>query len=192
VVGDEVHNWPADAVEVGRVVGAWGIKGAIKVQPFSAAPEALFSSKRWYLAAPDAPRTSPLKQAHQFQWPRLLRIAQARTQGDAIVATVHELTDRDLAQSLAGARVHVPRASFPSTGDDEFYWVDLIGLPVLNRAGVDLGVVQSLQETGPHCVLRLSSSDAQGQPRMIPFVAAYVDEVSLAQRCIRVDWPADY
>ena len=45
--------WPQDAVEVGRVSGAWGIKGWIKVQPFAADPQALFSSRRWFLLPPE-------------------------------------------------------------------------------------------------------------------------------------------
>lgn len=199
VVGDEVQRWPEDAVEVGRVVGAWGIKGGLKVQAHAATPEALFSSKRWYLAAPASPLRDGASVAggrpnsvSTTQFPRLLRIASAREHGDGIVAFVHELADRTQAESLIGARVHVPRSSFPTPGIDEYYWVDLLGLVVFNRAGDNFGEVVALHETGPHCVLRLSSLNADGQPRMIPFVAAYVDAVDLAQRRINVDWPADY
>src|SRR3954466_16416940 len=42
-------SWPEDAIEVGRILGAWGIKGGIKVLPFAAEPEALFAAKRWFL-----------------------------------------------------------------------------------------------------------------------------------------------
>ena len=45
---------PADAIEVGRVLGAWGVKGGIKVKPFSSDPQALFSSKRWFLEPSEA------------------------------------------------------------------------------------------------------------------------------------------
>ena len=47
--GLEAAELPADAIEVGRIADAWGIKGWFKVLPYSASPEALFSSKRWYL-----------------------------------------------------------------------------------------------------------------------------------------------
>jgi 16S rRNA processing protein RimM len=46
-------------------------------------------------------------------------------------------------QSAAGARMFVPRSSFPATRQDEYYWVDLIGLQVVNREGVALGQVRS-------------------------------------------------
>ena len=64
---------PADAVEVGRVLGAWGVKGGIKVKPFAADPQALFSTKRWYLQASEVPRPGPAPVTR----PLLLRVVQA-------------------------------------------------------------------------------------------------------------------
>lgn len=183
----EAAPWPTDAVEVGRVSGAWGVKGALRVVPFSGAPEALFSSKRWFVAPPEDAVPGRARPG-----PRLLRIVQAREQGGAVVATVDELDDRDVAQAMSGWRIAVSRASFPTPGNEEFYWVDLIGCEVLNRQAEPLGQVESLLETGPHCVLRLSSRDGEGQPRLVPFVSAYVDNVDVAARRIVVDWPLDY
>ena len=51
--------FPDDAVEVGRILGAWGVKGWLKVQPFSADPKALFSARRWFLKPPEGPGSSP-------------------------------------------------------------------------------------------------------------------------------------
>lgn len=175
---------PADAIEVGRVLGAWGVKGGIKVKPFSSDPQALFSSKRWFLEPSEA------KPGHQV--PPLLRVVSAREQGDAVVATIHDLTDRDLAQALAGARIFIARSSFPTPDEDEFYWVDLIGLDARNRADVVLGRIVGLVETGPHCVLRVQPADEKAEEILIPFVAAYVDRVDLAGATVHVDWEADY
>ena len=180
---------PADAVEVGRILGAWGIKGGIKVKPFAANPQALFSSKRWYLQPADPPRPAP---PHGPPLPPLLRVLQAREHGDGVVATAQELPDRSAAEALQGARVFVSRASFPTPDDGEFYWVDLIGMSVHNREEALLGNVVGLLETGPHCVLRVQGADAKADEVLIPFVAAYVDQVDLPGRCLRVDWQADY
>jgi 16S rRNA processing protein RimM len=88
----------------------------------------------------------------------------------------------------------VSRASFPKAGKDEYYWVDLIGLDVINRQEEALGVVKELLSTGAQTVLVLEYTEADGKPqeRMIPFVAAYVDDVDLKVRHIRVDWQKDY
>jgi 16S rRNA processing protein RimM len=181
--------WPDDAVEVARVLGAWGIKGGIKLKPFASDPQALFSSKRWFVAAPEGagPRA-----AGAPALPRLLRIVTAREQGDTVVATAQELPDRDAAEAMKGARIFVSRASFPTPAEGEFYWVDLIGLTVVDRQGRCLGTVGGLIETGPHCVLSVQGDDAERAPTLIPFVDAYVDRVDREARRIVVDWGDDY
>jgi len=178
---------PEDAVEVGRIHDAWGVKGWFKVLPHSASPEALFSSKRWYLQPPE----KAAKPA--FAGTVLLRIREAREHSDSVVASAQEIDDRTAAEALKGARIFIPRSSFPSTSEDEYYWVDLIGLEVVNREGVVLGTVKDLMATGPQTVL-VVGYDEGGKPaeRMIPFVAAYVDQVDLPGRRVTVDWQADY
>jgi len=182
----EPAELPADAIEVGRIADAWGIKGWFKVLPYSADPEALFSSKRWYLQPAE-------KGAKTFSGTRKLAILEAKEHSDTVVATAQDVDDRDAAEALRGARIFVARSSFPSTANDEYYWVDLIGLDVVNREGVALGTVRELLSTGPQTVLVLAcEQDGKPHERMIPFVSAFVDEVDLAARRIRVDWQADY
>lgn len=184
--------WPDDAVEVGRIIGAWGVKGWIKVLPFAADPQALFSSKRWFLKPPEEPR--PLRPAGASPYPDLLKVAESREHGDGVVARIHDVADRNRAEALRGARIFIGRSSFPTAGSDEFYWVDLIGLSVVNREDQTLGTVTGLIDTGAHSVLRVLPEGGKGEAdeRLIPFVAQYIDEVSLEARRIRVDWGLDY
>jgi 16S rRNA processing protein RimM len=185
-LGLESAELPADAVEVGRIADAWGIKGWFKVLPYSASPEALFSSKRWFLQPAE-------RGAKTFVGTVLLKIKEAKDHSDAVVATSNDIPDRNAAELLKGARIFVSRASFPTPETDEYYWVDLIGLAVVNREGVDLGHVRELLHTGPQTVLVLAyEEDAKPKERMIPFVSAYIDTVDLAGRRITVDWQADY
>jgi len=184
--------WPEDAVEVGRIVDAFGVKGWIKIEPFSPDPQALFSSRRWFLSAPQAQQGTRRESA--VAWPSVLRIAEVREHGEMVVARAAEIADRDAARALRGGRVFVSRASFPTADPDEFYWVDLIGLQVVNRQGAVLGTVAGLLDTGPHSVLRITppSSEAEADERLIPFVAAYIDEVNMNEQRITVDWGVDY
>jgi 16S rRNA processing protein RimM len=179
---------PDDAVEVARIVGAWGVKGWLKVMPHSAQPEALFSSKRWYLQPSD-------RGPQAFTGCLLLRVREAREHGGGVVAQVQDIQDKDAADALKGARVFVARSSFPTAADDEFYWVDLIGLAVVNREGVELGTVRELMSTGPQTVLVIEQPGVAGDKpveRMVPFVSAFVDAVDLPGRRITVDWQPDY
>jgi 16S rRNA processing protein RimM len=197
-VGDPV--WPEDAVEVGRILDAWGIKGAFKVKPFASDPQALFSSRRWFLKPPESEahkRPATVASAAAAAIPQVLKVSSAKEHGDVLVVQSHEVPDRTAAEALRGARVFVSRTSFPTPDPDEYYWVDLIGLSVVNLDGDMLGTVAGLLDTGPHSVLRVAP-DTGGKPpveadeRLIPFVAAYVRDVSLAERRITVDWGLDY
>lgn len=184
--GLEPAELPADGIEVGRIAGAWGIQGWFKVIPHSASPEALFSSRRWFLQG-------IAKGAGVLPGAVLLRIREVKDHSGAIVAAAHDIADRDAAEALRGAAIFVARSSFPTAGPDEHYWVDLIGLQVVNREGQDLGVVRDLLATGPQTVLVLEQDvDGKPQERMIPFVSAYVDSVDQEARRITVDWQPDY
>ncbi len=184
--------WPDDAVEVGRILDAWGVKGWIKVQPFASDPQALFSSRRWFIKPPEATAAARPPGLPAGVLPTLLKITQAKDHGGVVVAQAQEVDDRAAAEALRGARVFVGRSSFPTAGTDEYYWVDLIGLAVVNRQGEALGEVVGLLDTGAHSVLRVRPAEPQAEERLIPFVAAYVDDVSLADKRITVDWGLDY
>ena len=198
-------QWPVDAVEVGKIVDAWGIKGWLRVQPFASDPQALFSSRRWFIKPPENHGVQrPGSAVSSF--PSLLKITQAKEHGDGVVAQAQGVESRNDAEALRGARVFVGRSSFPTAGKDEYYWVDLIGLTVVNRQAQTLGTVVGLLDTGPHSVLRVAPGDAASLPqaaaaetkaatedeRLIPFVSAYVDDVNLPLRRITVDWGLDY
>lgn len=171
---------------VGRILDAWGIKGGLKVQAYSADADALFSAKRWYLVS-TGPK--PVRV--------VLAVRSVREQGEGIVAMAEGVDDRNAAEALRGHEIHVARSEFPRTPDGEYYWVDLIGLDVVNRESQALGRIIGLIDTGPHAVLRVLPPGVEApakpdQERLIPFVAAFVDDVDLAAKQIKVDWGLDY
>jgi 16S rRNA processing protein RimM len=128
--------------------------------------------------------------------PLLLQVKEVKEHSDTVVACAQGVDDRNAAESLRGARIFVPRSSFPQAAEGEYYWVDLIGLQVVNREGLDLGQVRDLMSTGPQTVLVIEAApEAEGGKaveRMIPFVAAFVDGVDLPGKRITVDWQPDY
>jgi 16S rRNA processing protein RimM len=193
-MSDDTLNWPTDVVEVAKIGEAWGILGWVRIHPYAADAQAVFAAKQWFLKAPEGrPRPSGAPAL-----PPVLNIAQIKVHGDGVVATATEVVGRTAAEALRGVSVFVSRASFPAVRTDEYYWIDLIGLTVVNRAGEELGTVDDLLDTGPHSVLQvvLAGVDADGRParteRLIPFVAAYIDAVSLADKRIVADWGLDY
>ena len=196
--------WPEDAHEVGRIGEAWGLKGWFRIHPYAVEASALLATRLWHLQ----PSTSAaaLPPAASARIPAVLEIREAKGHGDGLVATARGIDDRNGAEALRGARIFVGRASFPQAGKDEFYWTDLIGLSVINRDKVTLGTVVGLIENGPQSVLRVQAAtnagagigastdgpDAASTERLIPFVAAFIDDVDLTTRTIAVDWGLDY
>ena len=186
-------TWPEDALEVGRIGDAWGIKGWFKVSAYAPQPEVLLSARRWYLRPADNDIA-----ARSAQVPPVLSVRESRLHGDSLVASARDIDDRAAAETLRGARIFIGRSAFPTPQADEFYWADLIGLDVVNRDGAFLGAVIDLIDTGAQSVLRVGLAEAgqadddHNPERLIPFVSAYVDTVDLPARRITVDWGLDF
>ena len=160
---------------MGRVVAPYGVKGWIKVAPFSAAPDALTRFPRWRIDGPDG-------------WQEA-EVAEATVHGANVIARLAGYGDRDSAAKLRGREVGVGREALPAAGQNEYYWADLVGLKVVNGAGEPLGTVTALFSNGAHDVMRV---DAEVGERLVPFVAAVVRSVDLAARRIEVDWGLDW
>ena len=164
---------------MGRVLAPFGIKGWIKARPFSAVPAALLDHELWWLG----------KDEQGDDW-REFRVVNARLHAGTLVAELEGFATRESAMSLRGAWIGVPRAALPKIRAGEFYRSELSGLAVVNRQGEALGRVVGFLDTGAHPVLRLIAED--GSERLIPWVAAYVDEVDSAAGRIQVDWQRDF
>ncbi len=185
---------PDDAVELGRIQDAWGVKGWVRIHPHSADTSALLASSDWYLQPPEARFARGFS---AFSGHVQVHVAEIKTHSDGIVARLDGVDDRSAAEGLKGVRISVPRSAFPPAADGEYYWVDLIGLAVVNREGVHLGVVRDLMPTGPNSVLVMEYTETVDgvdttAERMVPFVAAYIDDVDLKARRITADWQTDY
>ena len=92
---------------------------------------------------------------------------------------------------LRGCDVAVPRADFGAAGEGEHYWVDLIGLEVVDLGGKSLGKVNGLFESGETDVLVVKGKDGEKE-YMIPFIAMYVKDVDRGAKRITVEWGEDY
>ena len=185
---------PDDAVELGRIQDAWGIKGWVRILPHSADTSALIASSSWYLQPPEARFARGFS---AFSGAVCVTVLEVKAHADGLVAQLQGVDDRNGAEALKGVRLLLPRSAFPATPEGEYYWIDLIGLSVVNREGVDLGVVRDLMPTGPTSVLVLEYTETvdgaeQTAERMIPFVAAYIDDVDKTRRVITADWQPDY
>ncbi len=165
---------------VGHVLDAWRLDGSIKVAPYSSDASALLAAREWWFDVRGAVRS--------------FEVFATKAHGSTVTARLVGIVDRDAAEALKGGRISVQRRWFPVTDDGEFYWIDLIGLAVVNRDDVSLGTVADLMDNGAHqnLVVRQAGEDGKTNERLIPFVDAYVSTVDMVGRRIVVDWQPDY
>lgn len=172
---------PSDLVLVGYVSGAYGLNGWIRVTPFSTSADALLGAKVWWFDKPTL---------------RDVDVMQAKLHSGDVVVQLMGVADRNAAEALKGMSIQIPRSHFPALSDGEFYWVDLIGLSVVNLQGESIGVVHDMMDNGAHPILRVSPAVLldQIQPTeiLIPFVDQFVKTVDQQTKIVTVDWGLDY
>ena len=163
---------PDGRVCVGRIAGAHGIRGWVRITSYTEEPEGV---------AAYGP-VSDEKGERMFEL-EIMRMAKAQ-----VVARIPGVTDRNAAEALRGMRLFVPRAALPQPDSDEFYFEDLIGLAVETAAGVSLGRVLSVQDFGTGPLLEVGHT--RGATVLVPFTRDVVPVVDLAAGRIEIDPPA--
>ncbi len=162
-------------VVVGKVAGVFGVRGWIKVISYTEPRDRILTYSPWTLEHGGRRETR--------------NVIGGRGHGTGIVAELEGCTDRDVAAALNGAVISVDRARLPPVNAGEYYWADLVGLSVVTTAGVELGQVTELFETGANDVLVVRGE----RERLIPFIRGQViQDIDLKTRQIRVDWDPDF
>ena len=120
---------------------------------------------------------------------RELSGARGRESPKGLVAVFPDVEDRDAAEAMRGTDVYVPRSALPPASADEYYWVDLEGLRVVNLEGVEFGRVSHLFSTGANDVVVVHGE----RERMIPFLQPdYITAIDFDAGLMTVDWDADF
>jgi 16S rRNA processing protein RimM len=159
---------------MGRIVGPFGVKGWVKVKTFTERPETLGAFPRWLVQTPAG-------------WEeKALEDYEVHSKGP--VAKLGGCDDREAALRLRERDVAVPRGALGEAGEGAIFWVDLVGLAVVDASGKALGNVEGLFESGETSVLVVAGTTR----RLIPFVPDYVKSVDRDARRILVDWKAEY
>ena len=153
-----------DLIQVGRVAGAFGVRGEVRITSFTAEPTALVDYKA--LLREDG---SPA-----------LTLISGRDAKGSIVARAKEIETREQAEALRGLKLYIPRAALPAPDEDEFYVTDLVGLAVVTAEGEPLGTVKAVQDFGAGDLLEITPPEG-GSTWYLPFTREAVPEVRIAQ-----------
>lgn len=163
------------AVVVGRVSGAFGVRGWVKAVSFTDPPLNLAAYRPWILRRCDAELR--------------VDVLEGREHGSSVVVRLQGVETREQAEALKGFEVTVRRSQLPPPAPGEYYRVDLIGLRVTNLEGVEFGEVVDVMETGANDVLVVRGD----RERLVPFVQGeFVKSVNLAESRMVVDWDPEF
>ncbi|SDG06586.1 16S rRNA processing protein RimM [Limimonas halophila] len=159
---------------LGVVVGAHGVRGSVRIKPFTGEPEAVGAY---------GPVTDESGR-HRYE------LTVHGTHKGTVLAGIAGVRDRDAALALKGTRLYVDRAKLPEPAeDDTFYHADLIGLPVEDTAGRSLGTVAAVHDHGAGDILEIAGPD--GAARLLPFTRDVVPTVDIAGGRIVADPPVE-
>ena len=163
-------------VTLGRISGAYGVRGWVKVYSETSPRENILAYAPWDL----------VRAGHRQR----VEVEDGRPQGRILVARLEGCADRDAAEALVGSEIQVPRSRLPDDlAPGEYYWADLVGLRVETLEGVELGRIERLFETGANDVIVVAGE----RERLLPYVwQQVVHEVDLAAGVMRVDWDPDF
>ena len=160
-------------VVVGRVAGAHGIGGLLRIISFTRPAENLLSYSPWSLL-------------QDGTWREVALCLEAPRRHDSgFLCRVGGVADREGAAALRGVLIGVPESALPESGPDEYYWRDLIGLEVFTVAGDLLGRIENLMATGANDALVVSDGASE---KLIPFIGPVIKNVDLDRSVIVVDW----
>ena len=173
---EQLEQW----VPVGKVNGLFGVKGWIKVFSDTQPRENILTYSPWYLK-------------NKGVWQEF-KLLEGKAHGKGVIAHLSGCTDRDVAAELVGLEIAIKREQLPKPSPGEYYWSDLKGLKVINLEGIELGIVDSMFETGANDVMVVSGKGKKDKrEHLIPFLTeSTVHEVNVKQGFITVDWDEDF
>ena len=152
-----------DLIAVGRICGSHGIRGQLRLHSYSGNLETLHALQEVVFQLPGGEKCR-------------FRLKRAVLHGTRILLTVEGVDTIEDAERLAGAELLVQQDQLPETGDDEYYWKDLIGLSVVTCDGVTLGKITRIMETGANDVYLVKNGK---QEYLIPAIADVIQRVDL-------------
>jgi 16S rRNA processing protein RimM len=188
----------SDKVILGRITGVYGVQGWLKVFSYTDPMESIIDYSPWYIRAENRKKAP---------WTEV-KLAAGKRHAKTVIVKLEDCNDRDQAMVYIGSEIAIEQQQLEALqGKDEYYWRDLFGLRVVNLQGIELGVVETLMETGVNDVLvvvpeqevaekegtAMDGVKAEYKERLIPWTMDNaIIAVDLEQGVITVDWDPDF
>ncbi len=163
---------------VGRIGGAHGVRGWLKIMSYTRPKENIFTY-------------SPCLINVDGLWQEI-DIEESQQRGERLLIKISGVECPEDARRYMNCDLAITRKQLPVLEEGKYYWHDLIGLEVLNQDRVNLGKVSKISETGANDVLVINGTGENKKRLLIPLVMdVYVKKVDLITNTIHVDWPLE-
>lgn len=163
-----------EKIIVGKIGAPYGVHGWLKILAYTEFGPHIFEYQPWHIE-------------QENQTPRDIHVESFRPHGKGLIAKLADIHTPEEARLLTGATITIHRSQLPQLNENEYYWSDLVGLTLINQAGVALGKVIYLIETGSNDVLVIKGED--GKEHAIPYLLGkVVTHIDLLKQEIHVDW----
>jgi 16S rRNA processing protein RimM len=170
-------------LEVGRIVGAQGLKGEVRVYPDSDFPERFEQPGSRWLLYPGQSEPEPIE-----------LLSGRFVEGKGIyILRFADVSDRSQAEALRDCRLLVPTGDRPALEAGEFHVLDLIGLSVFDQSSqVKVGTIVDVISAGNDLLEIELETGTVDPPRrvLVPFVEAIVPIVDLEAKRVEITPPA--
>jgi len=157
---------------VGVIVGAHGVRGAVRIKSFTEQPTDLAA----YVPVSDETGT------------RRHRITILGETKGMVTAKLEGVSDRNAAEALKGVKLWIDRAALPAPEEEEFYYSDLVGLKAELADGTEVGRVKGLFDFGGGDVIEIVGPNGA---LMLPFTRKAVPVVDVAAGRLVVEPPEE-
>jgi 16S rRNA processing protein RimM len=178
----------ADRILIGKVSGASGIKGEIKLFHYSGERERIAGIGELYLSRRHGEATQGAKAQGEETGLQRAEILSMRYTGKTPILRVKGIETREAAEALIGAEVYAHRDSLAPLGTDSYYVEELIGFGVRDESGERIGTVAGILDNPAHDILRIEPTDG-GKEILLPMVDSFVASVDERARKITVRLP---
>jgi len=160
-------------VLIGKIVGAHGINGNLKIVSFAETLEIFEKGSSIVLRGPDG---SCIKST----------IGWVKPHGRAALLSLAGVSSRSRVEELIGWELVIEKNRLPQLEAGVYYWSQLIGLDVVTEEGGYLGKIDAIVQTGSNDVYVVKHGERE---TLIPALEKVVTAVNLANRQMRVQWP---
>lgn len=163
-----------DYLSIGKISGAHGVNGNLKIHPHGDDLSAFDTGIRLFIRGVSGRQC------------REISVTEWRPHGRVFLLSCKEITSRSQAEKEIGGDLVILRSDLPEPERDTYYWVDLIGLSVYTVEDAWVGRIKSILPTGSNDVY-VVFDEKTGKETLVPGIKTMVKEINLADGVMRVD-----